>query len=61
MHKYIRGTRGQDGVEVKSVIALVLVKDDMLRFVQDVRTVRGIGRGISDQHVVLYKVRLVGT
>ena len=39
----------------------VLVKRDMLYFVQDVMTVRGMGRGISDHHVVLIKVRLEGT
>ena len=33
--------RGQDGVKVKSMIYLVLVKRDMLRYVQDVRAVRG--------------------
>ena len=43
------------------MIDLVLVKRDMLRFVQDVRAVTGIGQAISDHHVVLYKVRLVGT
>ena len=43
------------------MIDLVLVKKDMLCFVQDVRAWRGIGRGISDYHVVLCKVRLVGT
>ena len=53
--------RGQDGVEVKSMIDLVLVKKDMLCFVQDVRAVRGTEREISDLHVVLCKVRLVGT
>ena len=37
------------------------VKKDMLRYMQDVRTVRGIGQGLSDHHVVLCKVRLVGT
>ena len=52
--------RGQDGVEVKSMIDLVLVKRDMLRYVQDVRTVSGMGRGLSDHHVVLYKFRLLG-
>ena len=30
-------------------------------FWQDVRAVRGMGQGISDHHVVLCKVRLVGT
>ena len=43
------------------MIDLMLVKKDMLRFVQDVRAVRGMGQGISDFHVVLCKVRLVGT
>ena len=54
LHKYRRVARGQDGVEV-------LVKKDMLQFVQDVRAVRGMGRGISDHHVLLCKVRLVET
>ena len=40
---------------------LVLVKKDMLCFVPDVRAVRGMGRNISDHHVVLCKVRLVVT
>ena len=35
LHKYPRVARDQDGVEVKSMIDLVLVKKDMLRFVQD--------------------------
>ena len=59
LHKYIRVTRGQDGVEIKSIIDLGLVKKDTLRYVQDVRTARGMGRVFSDHHVVLYKVRLV--
>ena len=37
----------------------VLVKD-MLCYVQDVKAVRGMGRGLSDHHIVLCKVRLVG-
>ena len=60
-HKYIRVARGRDGGEVKSMIDLVLVKKDKLRYMQDVRAVRGIRRGLSDHHVVLSKVRLVGT
>ena len=40
---------------------LVLAKRDMLRYVQDVRAVRGMERGLSDHHVVLCKLRLVGT
>ena len=60
LHKYTRVARDQDGVEVKSMINLVLAKKDMLHYVQDVRAVRGIGQGISDHHIVLYKVRLLG-
>ena len=33
----------------------------MLRYVQDVKAVRGMGQGLSDSYVVLCKVRLVGT
>ena len=47
-------------MEIKSKIGLVLVKRDMLRYVQDVRLVRGMGRDLSDHYVVLCKVRLVG-
>ena len=39
--------RGQDGVEVKNMIDLVLAKEFMLPYVQDVREVRGMGRGLS--------------
>ena len=59
LHKYTRVVRGQDGGEIKSMIDLVRVKKDMLRYVQDVRVVRGLGRDLSDHHVVLCKVRLV--
>ena len=37
LHKYTRVARGQDGMEIKSMIDLVLVKRDMLHYVQDVR------------------------
>ena len=47
-------------MEGKSIIDLGLVKKDMLRYVQDASPVRGMGRGLSDHHVVLCKVRLVG-
>ena len=60
LHKYTRVTRGQDRVEVKSMIDLVLVKRDILNYMQDVRAFRGMGKGLSDHHVVLCKVRLVG-
>ena len=53
LYKYTRVARGQDGVEVKSKIGLVLVKKDMMHFVQDLTAVRRMGRGISDHHVVL--------
>ena len=53
--------RGQDGVEVKSIIDLVLMKKDILLFLQDVRAMGGMGRGISDHCAVMCKVRLVGT
>ena len=48
--------KDQDGVEAKSMVDLVLVKKEMLCFVQDVRAVRGMERGISNHHVVLCKV-----
>ena len=54
-----RVARGHDGVEVMGMVVLVLVKKDMLFYVQDLRAVRCMGRGFSDHHVVLCKVRLV--
>ena len=33
----------------------------VLRFVQGVKAVRGMGRCISDHHIVVCKVRLLGT
>ena len=47
-------------MEIKIIIDLVLVKRDMLRYVQDMRSMRGIGRYLSDHHVVLCKDSLVG-
>ena len=41
------------------MIDLVLVKKDMLLYVQDVWAVRGMGGGLSDHHIVLCKVRVV--
>ena len=35
--------RGQDGLEVKSKIDLMLIKKDMLRYVQDVMAMREMG------------------
>ena len=45
---------------MKSTIDLVLVKRDMLQYMQDVRAVRGMEHDLSDHYVVLCKVRLVG-
>ena len=55
LHKYTRVARDQDRMEVKNVIDLLLVKEDMLHYVQDMGTVRGL----SGHHVVLCKVKLV--
>ena len=60
LHKYTRVARDQDGVEVRSMVDLVQVKRYRLRYVQDVRAGREMGRGLSDHYVVLCKVMLVG-
>ena len=39
----------QEWMEVKSMIDLVLVKRDMLHYIQGVRVVRGLGRGFSNK------------
>ena len=59
VRKYTRVVKGQGGVETKSMIDLVLLKREMLRYVEDVRTVKGMGRGLSDHHVVLCKFRFL--
>ena len=41
--------RGQDGVEVKSAIDLVLVKKDMLSYLQ---VVRRMGQGLPDHYIL---------
>ena len=51
LHKYARVARRQDKVEVKSMTDLELMKKDRVRYVQDVRTVREMGRGLSDHNV----------
>ena len=43
LHKYTRVVRGQDGMEIKRMIDLVLVKKYMLCYRQDVRAVKGMG------------------
>ena len=45
--------------KVKSMIDLVLVKKDMLHYMQDERAVRGMGQGLFNHNIVLCKVRLV--
>src|SRR5678816_1653157 len=58
-HKCTRVGVGRDGSEVKSMIDFVLVKK-MLKYVLDVKSVRGLGLGLSDHYVVLCKIKLVG-
>ena len=48
-------------MEVTSVIELELGKGDMLKHVQDVKAVRGMGQGISDHSVLLCKGKSLGT
>ena len=40
LHKYTKVAMGQDGMRIKSMIDLVLVKKDMLHYVQDMRAVK---------------------
>ena len=49
--------RGKDGLEVETMIDLVLVKN-MLRYIQDECSGKN-GRFLSGYHVVLRKVRLM--
>ena len=60
LHKYTKVVRGQAAVDVMNMTDLVLLKEDMLCYMQSVRAVRGMRRGLSDHHVLLCKVRLVG-
>ena len=60
LHKYTRAAIVQGGVKIKSMIYLTLLKRDTVRYVHDIRAVRGMRRGLSDHHVVLCKVSLVG-
>ena len=61
LHKYTRVARGQDGVEAKNMIDLMQVMKDMLRYVKEMMAMRGMGRDLSNHHVVLCKVKLMGT
>ena len=47
--------RGQDGLGVKNMIDLVVVKEDMLHYV---KVGRGMEQGLSDHNVVLCKDKL---
>src|SRR5678815_1288391 len=42
------------------MIDFVLVKKEMFKYVLDVKSVRGLGMGLSDHYVVLCKIKLVG-
>ena len=61
LYKSFSGTTPKNGVEVMSMIHLVLGIKAILRYVQNVRVVRGMTQGLSDHHVVLCKVKLVDT
>ena len=59
LYKYTMVARGQDGLEVRSIIDLVLVKKDMLPYLQDMRAVRGMGGSLSNYQItMLYCVKL---
>ena len=60
LHRYTKVARDQDGMEVQSMIELVLVKKDMLRYGQEVRAVRRMGRGLLDHSLVICKVSFMG-
>ena len=59
LHKYTAVASSQIEVGVMSMIDLVLVKRDMLQYVQNDRKLREIGRSLSDHYVAFCKVRLV--
>ena len=51
--RYTKVPRGQHGVEVKSMIYLVLVKKDMMRYVQNVRLVTLCKVRLGGGHVLI--------
>ena len=57
LHKYSRMTRGQNGVDVMSMIDPVLVKKDMMHYALDMRAVEEWDEA-SQIFIVLCKVRL---
>ena len=42
VHKYTRAVRGQKGIEVKNMTDQMLVKKNILRYMQDLRAVKGM-------------------
>jgi len=59
IHKFTYVARGRGGVN-RSMIDYMMVRKDMLRDVCDVRSIRGLGGGLSDHMIVLCKLRLSG-
>ena len=49
LHKY----SGRKRKEIKSIVDLMLIKRDVLKYVHDVKTVREMGQGVWDCLVVL--------
>ena len=60
IHLYTRVKEKADGRVERSMIDFVLVKKEMLKYVMDVKVVRGLSMDISDHIVVLCKIKLVG-
>ena len=56
-----RSTPGWLEPKMERMIDLVMVKKTMLHYVQDVRAVRGMGRGLSNHRVLVRKVRFRST
>ena len=59
IHMYTKEARVREGMEVGSIIYLILIKGDMLQHVHDAETRRRLGGAITDPFVVLWKVNLV--
>ena len=49
--------RSEGRIRIKSMMDLVMVKRDMLRYVQDVRAVRGTGWDAASHTTMLYCVK----
>ena len=59
LHRYARVARGREDVEIKSMIDRVLVMRDMLRYVQDVRAVRGMVEAWNRRREVVVGARRI--